>query len=74
MKDIALTIEDWAIIKDLEQLFLIFLKPLRRLQSDTYPTLNFAIPLYLKMINKVKKMQQNAGENSAIGIACIVAF
>jgi hypothetical protein len=74
MQDIALTIEDWAIIKDLEQLFLIFLKPSRRLQSESYPTLNFAIPLYLKMINKVKKMQHDVGEHSTIGIACAAAY
>lgn len=53
MKDIALTVEDWTTIKALKLLFLIFLKPLRRLQSNSYLTLNFA---YLKMINKVKIM------------------
>jgi hypothetical protein len=74
MKDIALTVEDWATIKALELLFLIFLKPSRRLQSDSYPTLNFAIPLYLKMINKVKNMQQDVGEQSTIGIACGAAL
>ena len=31
MKDISLTTDDWAIIKALERLFLVFLKPLRRL-------------------------------------------
>ena len=74
MKDIALTAEDWVTIKSLELLFLIFLKPSRRLQSDSYPTLNFAIPLYLKMINKVKNMQQDVGEQSTIGIACRAAL
>ena len=53
MKDISLTADDWAIIEALERLFLVFLKPLRRLQSNSFPTLNFTIPLYLKMINKV---------------------
>ncbi|KFZ01193.1 hypothetical protein V500_00859 [Pseudogymnoascus sp. VKM F-4518 (FW-2643)] len=48
--------------------------PSRRLQSDSYPTLNFAIPLYLKMINKVKKMQHDVGEHSTIGIACAAAY
>jgi hypothetical protein len=74
MKDIALTAEDWATIKALELLFLIFLKPSRRLQSDSYPTLNFAIPLYLKMRNKVRMMQQDLGEQSTIGIACGAAL
>ncbi|KFY67389.1 hypothetical protein V496_01580 [Pseudogymnoascus sp. VKM F-4515 (FW-2607)] len=58
MKDISLTTDDWAIIKALERLFLVFLKPLRRLQSDSFPTLNFTIPLYLKMINKVTSIQE----------------
>ena len=74
MKDIMLTTEDWATIKALELLFLIFLKPSRRLQSSTYPTLNFAIPLYLKMINKVRTMQQDLSEQSTIGIACGAAL
>ena len=70
MKDIMLTIEDQATIKALKLLFLIFLKPLRQLQSSTYLTLNFAIPLYLKMINKVRTMQQDLTKQSTIGIAC----
>ncbi|KFX93411.1 hypothetical protein O988_06834 [Pseudogymnoascus sp. VKM F-3808] len=74
MKDIALTSNDWAIIEDLERLFLVFLKPSRRLQSDSYPTLNFTIPLYLKMINKVKLLQEELGISSTIGLACGAAL
>ena len=74
MKDIALTSNDWTIIEALEQLFLVFLKPLRRLQSDSYPTLNFTIPLYLKMINKVISLQEELGKSSTIGVACRAAL
>lgn len=69
MKDIALTSNDWAIIEALERLFLIFLKPSRRLQSDSYPTLNFTIPLYLKMINKVTSLQEELSKSSVIRVA-----
>ena len=74
MKDIALTSNDWAIIEALERLFLVFLKPSRQLQSDSYPTLNFTIPLYLKMINKVTLLQEELGISSIIGVACGAAL
>ena len=74
MKDIALTSNDWAIIKALERLFLVFLKPSKRLQSDSYPTFNFTIPLYLKMINKFTSLQEELGRSSAIGVACGAAL
>ncbi|KFY97750.1 hypothetical protein V500_01934 [Pseudogymnoascus sp. VKM F-4518 (FW-2643)] len=74
IKDIALTVNNWAIIKALELLFLVFLKPSRRLQSDSYPTLNFTIPLYLKMINKVTSIQEDLGKSSTIGLACGAAL
>jgi hypothetical protein len=74
MKDISLTANDWAIIEALKRLFLVFLKPSRRLQSDTFPTLNFTIPLYLKMINKVTLIQEELGNSSTIGLACGAAL
>ena len=74
MKDIMLTSNDWAIIEALEQLFLVFLKLSRQLQSNSYPTLNFTIPLYLKMINKVTLLQEELGKSSAIRVACGAAL
>jgi hypothetical protein len=74
MKDIALAVADWEIIEELKEFFLIFVKPSTKLQSSSYPTLNYAIPQYLKMIRKLQQRQKEAGEQSTIGQACTAAL
>lgn len=74
MRDIALNANDWSTIKELELFFVIFLRPSQKLQASTYPTLNYAIPQYLKMINKLNHMLKEVGEQSTIGIACNAAL
>ena len=73
MKDIALTQEDWVTLNALQDFFYIFVKPSQKLQASIYPTLNFAIPQYLKMINKLRALQEEVGISSTIGMACIAA-
>ena len=74
MRDIALNADDWSTIQALELFFLIFLSPSQKLQASTYPTLNYAIPQYLKMINKLNHMRREVGEQSTIGLACNAAL
>ena len=74
MRDIALTPEDWITLYALQNFFYIFVKPSQKLQASSYPTLSFAIPQYLKMINKLKALQKEVGISSTIGLACIAAY
>jgi hypothetical protein len=74
MRDIALMPEDWQMLRSLEAFFLIFVSPSQKLQASQYPTLNFAIPQYLKMINKLQDMQRAVGIHSTISSACTVAI
>ncbi|KFZ18867.1 hypothetical protein V501_00969, partial [Pseudogymnoascus sp. VKM F-4519 (FW-2642)] len=74
MRDIALTPEDWNILHALQNFFYIFVKPSQKLQASSYLTLNFAIPQYLKMINKLEALQKEVGISSTIGLACIAAY
>jgi hypothetical protein len=73
MRDIALTPEDWITLHALQNFFYIFVKPSQKLQASLYPTLNFAIPQYLKMIKKLEALQKEVGISSTIGLACIAA-
>ncbi|KFY94740.1 hypothetical protein V498_03750, partial [Pseudogymnoascus sp. VKM F-4517 (FW-2822)] len=73
MRDIALTPEDWITLHALQNFFYIFVKPSQKLQASVYPTLNFAIPQYLKMIKKLEALQKEVGISSTIGLACIAA-
>ena len=68
MRDIALNTNDWTTIKELELFFVIFLYPSQKLQASIYPTLNYTIPQYLKMINKLNYILKEVGEQSTIGI------
>jgi hypothetical protein len=74
MKEIALSSADWAQLRQLEELFLIFVRPSQKLQGSEYPTLNYAIPQYLRMINKLTDMRNRFGLNSMIGQACNMAI
>ena len=74
MRDIALNANDQLTIKELELFFVIFLRPLQKLQASTYPTLNYAITQYLKMINKLNHMLKEVGKQSTIRIVCNVAL
>ena len=74
MRDIQLTSEDWAILEKLKRLFEIFVKPSTLLQATDYPTLNMAVPLYLRMIQKLRPYKAEVGSTSAIGKACDAAI
>jgi hypothetical protein len=69
VRDIMLTHEDWTIINCLFKLFEIFVHSTKKLQSSTYPTMNYAILQYLQLIKKLKEFQNNQGCDSVIGIA-----
>ena len=73
MRTIQLTTKDWEILLQLQRLFAIFVKPSTKLQAHQYPTLNMAIPFYLRMVRKLQALQDELGANSAIGKACIAA-
>ncbi|KFZ15546.1 hypothetical protein V501_02660 [Pseudogymnoascus sp. VKM F-4519 (FW-2642)] len=62
MRYIALTPEDWITLHALQNFFYIFVKPSQKLQASLYPTLNFAIPQYLKMIKKLEALQNEVEE------------
>jgi hypothetical protein len=51
---IALTPTNWALTKDLCNLFFIFSHPTKKLQASTYPTLNYAILQFLLIANKLE--------------------
>jgi hypothetical protein len=67
---IALTPIDWALTKDLRELFSVFAHPTKKLQASTYPTLNYAILQFLSIANKLEEKRQAWGADSPLGIAC----
>jgi hypothetical protein len=74
MRDISLTQDDWSILIQLKSFFQIFVKPSMKLQASSYPTLNMAIPYYMKMINKLQAKRTESGYSSTIGEACQAAI
>ena len=74
MRDIALTPADWDVLHNLKEVFKIFDKPTKLLQGDAYPTLNLALPSYLKMMNKLDGIRNRLGWESTIGLACTAAY
>jgi hypothetical protein len=70
IREIMLSHSDWAILHKLLQFFLIFVHPSRKLQASHYPSLNYAIPQYLKLIRKVSEKQSEWGPGTPLGIAC----
>ncbi|KFY49456.1 hypothetical protein V495_00589 [Pseudogymnoascus sp. VKM F-4514 (FW-929)] len=70
MRDIALT----ATLYDLVKLFYIFVYLTEKLQGSSYPTLNYAVPQYMRMIKKLKDMRSELLERSPIATATSIAL
>ncbi|KFZ18359.1 hypothetical protein V501_01267, partial [Pseudogymnoascus sp. VKM F-4519 (FW-2642)] len=73
LKKLQLSLDMPITLHALQNFFYIFVKPSQKLQASAYPTLNFAIPQYLKMIKKLEALQNEVGISSTIGLACIAA-
>src|ERR1700722_7772409 len=72
-KSLMLSTEDWVVLQDILDLLEIFVRPSQKPQGSTYPTLNYAIPLYLSMLKKLSKVRQERG-GSAIGDTATAAW
>jgi hypothetical protein len=70
IRDIILSYSDWAILHKLLEFFAIFVRPIKKLQASQYPSMNYAIPQYLKIIQRVSQKQREWGVGSPLGIAC----
>lgn len=44
------------------------------MEATPYPTLNIAVPLYLRMMKKLKNMRTKMGPNSVAADACTTAL
>jgi hypothetical protein len=64
---------DWLLLHEVLKLFNIFVRPSKRLQASTYPTLNYTIPMYLRMLQKLEDSQTAWGSSSILGQACTAA-
>ena len=61
---------DWDTLIELQQLFLIFVKPTVQMQATTYPTLSSVIPAYVRMFNKLRAKIGDPGTKPATIAAC----
>ena len=73
--DISLSQTDWNVFVTVQRLFTIFARPTIKLQADKYPTLNIAIPLYLKIIMQLTELHGiGPSRLTTLGLACSVAL
>ena len=56
------------------KLFTIFVRPTEKLQASSYPTLNTAIPQYIRMIKKLEDMKSTLNEKTPIFNAITMAL
>lgn len=62
MKTIISSHEDWKTLKQLRDLFNIFVATSTQLQADNCPTLNHVVPSYLRMIVKHWERKHKVGK------------
>jgi hypothetical protein len=74
MRNIALIAIDWATLHDLLKLFHIFVRLTEKLQGSSYPTLNYAVPQYMRMIKKLEDIGRELLEQSPIATASSIAL
>ena len=51
------------------KLFTIFVRPSKKLQGERYPTMNYAIPQYLRLLHKLGLLRTHFGANTTLGQA-----
>ena len=74
MCQIQITERDWDTLKDLERLFMIFVKPTLQMQGETYPTLSAVIPWYMRMFSKLEAKMKDANTLATVSAACKAAL
>ncbi|KFY79987.1 hypothetical protein V499_01093 [Pseudogymnoascus sp. VKM F-103] len=65
---------NWATLHNLLKLFYIFVRPTEKLQGSSYPSLNYAVLQYMRMIKKLKDMRSELLERSLIATATSIAL
>jgi exonuclease III len=71
---LELTQGDWLILNSMLKLFAIFVRPSKKLQGERYPTMNYAIPQYLRLLHKLELLRTHFGANTTLGQACTSAY
>ena len=74
VKALELTQGDWLILNSMLKLFAIFVRPSKKLQGERYPTMNYAIPQYLRLLHKLELLRTHFGANTTLGQACTSAY
>jgi hypothetical protein len=74
VRALILTQADWAILDNIQKLFVIFVQPSQKLQGKVYPTMNYALPQYLRLLNKLELLRTHFGSNTTLGKACTSAY
>jgi hypothetical protein len=73
MRDIIISTKEWELLHNLEDFFKIFKRASEKVQADGYPTLNYCLPYYLRLMNKIKIMKKTV-KHASIAEACTIAF
>lgn len=73
MRDIQITSKEWELLHALTDFFEIFKRISEKVQADGYPTLNYCVPYYLRLMDKIKKMKKTV-KHISIDEACTAAF
>ena len=73
VKALEMTQGDWLILYSMLKLFTIFVRPSKKLQGERYPTMNYAIPQYLRLLHKLELLRTHFGANTTLGQACTSA-
>jgi hypothetical protein len=56
------------------KLFTIFVRLSKKLQGEKYPTMNYAILQYLRLLHKLELLRVHFGANTTLGQACALAY
>jgi hypothetical protein len=66
---LEITQGDWIILNSMLKLFTIFVRPSKKLEREKYPTMNYAIPQYLRLLHKLELLRTHFRANTTLGQA-----
>src|SRR5450432_3574342 len=70
VRALILTQADWAILDNIQKLFVIFVRPSQKLQGKVYPTMSYALPQYIRLLNKLELLHTAFGSNTTLRRVC----
>jgi hypothetical protein len=58
--------DGWLLLHDIPKIFAIFVRSIKKIQREKYPTMSYAIPQRLRLLHKLELLRAHFGANTTL--------